>query len=47
MICLGVEDQHPLKQGLKPQYCYPEPEIVAMVEDQHPLKQGLKLKIIT
>ena len=41
-----VEDQHPLKQGLKH---YPPAERSGAgrrrVEDQHPLKQGLKLRI--
>ena len=38
---LSVEDQHPLKQGLKHQSgrcSVHNPQ----VEDQHPLKQGLK-----
>ena len=36
-----VEDQHPLKQGLKHKgqvFCV----LDFLVEDQHPLKQGLK-----
>ena len=37
-----VEDQHPLKQGLKPiDLILSGPTL--QVEDQHPLKQGLKL----
>ena len=38
-----VEDQHPLKQGLK--QSAPQSRVVdlSQVEDQHPLKQGLKL----
>ena len=36
-----VEDQHPLKQGLKLEYIQVI-KIIIQVEDQHPLKQGLK-----
>ena len=37
-----VEDQHPLKQGLKLLVWLELPRW-EVVEDQHPLKQGLKL----
>ena len=36
-----VEDQHPLKQGLKP-VTTDSGNDINLVEDQHPLKQGLK-----
>ncbi len=39
--CLPVQEQHPLKQGLKLSICflsYPS----SNVQEQHPLKQGLK-----
>ena len=38
----GVEEWHPLKQGLKQQRCLPIGNWKA-VEEWHPLKQGLKL----
>ena len=39
---IEVEEQHPLKQGLKQIYTRTIP-ITRTVEEQHPLKQGLKL----
>ena len=39
-----VEDQHPLKQGLKHDRSTTG-RLTNWVEDQHPLKQGLKQKV--
>ena len=36
-----VEEEHPLKQGLK-QIKWYKNEAVSGVEEEHPLKQGLK-----
>ena len=38
-----VEEQHPLKQGLK-HTPFDNSDYSVMVEEQHPLKQGLKRK---
>ena len=38
----GVEEKHPLKQGLKLFFSIGYP-IAVSVEEEHPLKQGLKL----
>ena len=39
---ISVEEQHPLKQGLKPLFDTPSITTSVKVEEQHPLKQGLK-----
>ena len=38
-----VEEEHPLKQGLK-QASFATSIEGALVEEEHPLKQGLKLR---
>ncbi len=40
-----VEEEHPLKQGLK-QEMAKNPHSVMTVEEEHPLKQGLKHSFI-
>ena len=43
-MLMAVEEQHPLKQGLKQAQATPDQQAL-LVEEQHPLKQGLKLNI--
>ena len=38
-----LEEAHPLKQGLKPDYSITYDFVPNILEEAHPLKQGLKL----
>ena len=44
--CKSVEEEHPLKQGLK-HYRTHLVRLSKVVEEEHPLKQGLKLPYLT